>query len=68
MGNAYEKLGIRPLINARGTYTYVGGSLELPGSAARGGSGLAPVRGHVRACSMRRASGWRKFPAPNSAW
>ncbi len=29
-GNAYEKLGIRPLINARGTYTYVGGSLELP--------------------------------------
>ena len=31
MGNPYEKLGIRPLINARGTYTYVGGSLELPG-------------------------------------
>jgi len=30
LGNAYEKLGIRPLINARGTYTYVGGSLELP--------------------------------------
>ena len=29
-GNPYEKLGIRPLINARGTYTYVGGSLELP--------------------------------------
>ncbi|MFO1248787.1 MAG: aminotransferase class V-fold PLP-dependent enzyme [Alphaproteobacteria bacterium] len=28
--NAYEQLGIRPLINARGTYTYVGGSLELP--------------------------------------
>lgn len=28
--NAYEALGIRPLINARGTYTYVGGSLELP--------------------------------------
>src|SRR5258708_25535626 len=30
IGNPYEKLGIRPLINARGTYTYVGGSLELP--------------------------------------
>jgi uncharacterized pyridoxal phosphate-dependent enzyme len=30
MGNPYVKLGIRPLINARGTYTYVGGSLELP--------------------------------------
>ena len=26
----YEQLGVRPLINARGTYTYVGGSLELP--------------------------------------
>ena len=30
MGNPYAKLGVRPLINARGTYTYVGGSLELP--------------------------------------
>ena len=30
VGNPYLKLGIRPLINARGTYTYVGGSLELP--------------------------------------
>jgi L-seryl-tRNA(Ser) seleniumtransferase len=28
--DGYEKLGVRPLINARGTYTYVGGSLELP--------------------------------------
>lgn len=26
----FEKIGVRPLINARGTYTYVGGSLELP--------------------------------------
>ena len=30
MGSPFAKLGIRPLINARGTYTYVGGSLELP--------------------------------------
>jgi L-seryl-tRNA(Ser) seleniumtransferase len=30
VGNPYVTLGIRPLINARGTYTYVGGSLELP--------------------------------------
>src|SRR5258708_34290194 len=30
IGNPYEKLGIRPLINARGTYTYVGGPLALP--------------------------------------
>ena len=26
----YASLGIRPLINARGTYTYLSGSLELP--------------------------------------
>ena len=30
VGNPFAKLGVRPLINARGTYTYVGGSLELP--------------------------------------
>jgi uncharacterized pyridoxal phosphate-dependent enzyme len=28
----YEQLGVRPLINARGTYTYLSGSLELPGA------------------------------------
>lgn len=28
----YEQLGIRPVINARGTYTYLSGSLELPGA------------------------------------
>jgi seryl-tRNA(Sec) selenium transferase len=29
--NVYTRLGVRPLINARGTWTYVSGSLELPG-------------------------------------
>lgn len=28
--NVYTRLGIRPLINARGTWTYLSGSLELP--------------------------------------
>ncbi|MHB1938393.1 MAG: aminotransferase class V-fold PLP-dependent enzyme [Acidobacteriaceae bacterium] len=28
--NVYTRLGVRPLINARGTWTYVCGSLELP--------------------------------------
>src|ERR1700722_12879633 len=27
----YTRLGVRPLINARGTWTYLSGSLELPG-------------------------------------
>src|SRR3981189_3112380 len=27
----YPRLGVRPLINARGTWTYLSGSLELPG-------------------------------------
>jgi uncharacterized pyridoxal phosphate-dependent enzyme len=30
VGNPFAKLGVRTLINARGTYTYLGGSLELP--------------------------------------
>ena len=29
---SYASLGLRPLINARGTYTYLSGSLELPGA------------------------------------
>jgi L-seryl-tRNA(Ser) seleniumtransferase len=28
--NIYTRFGVRPLINGLGTYTYVGGSLELP--------------------------------------
>src|SRR5579872_3802868 len=29
-GNIYAQIGVTPIINARGTYTYVSGSLELP--------------------------------------
>ena len=29
-GNVYERLGVRTLINCRGTWTYFSGSLELP--------------------------------------
>ena len=28
----YAQIGVRPLINARGTFTYLSGSLELPGA------------------------------------
>ena len=28
--NVYESLGVRPLINCRGTLTIIGGSIELP--------------------------------------
>jgi L-seryl-tRNA(Ser) seleniumtransferase len=28
--NLYEQLGVRPLINAKGTYTIISGSLSLP--------------------------------------
>ncbi len=28
--NVYTRIGVRPLINARGTWTYLSGSLELP--------------------------------------
>src|ERR1043165_8086761 len=29
-GNIYARIGVRPFINARGTWTYLSGSLELP--------------------------------------
>ncbi len=29
-GNVYQRIGVRPLINARGTWTYLSGSLMLP--------------------------------------
>ena len=28
--DVYTRLGVRPFINARGTWTYLSGSLELP--------------------------------------
>jgi seryl-tRNA(Sec) selenium transferase len=28
--NVYTRIGVRPIINARGTWTYISGSLELP--------------------------------------
>src|SRR5947209_394828 len=28
--NIYESIGVKPVINCRGTYTIIGGSLELP--------------------------------------
>ena len=28
--NIYESLGVRPIINCRGTFTVLGGSMELP--------------------------------------
>src|SRR6185437_6490301 len=30
VGNPYARLGVRTIINARGTYTYLSGCLELP--------------------------------------
>lgn len=30
VGNVYTKIGVRPFINARGTWTYLSGSLQLP--------------------------------------
>src|SRR3569833_493771 len=30
VGNPYTKLGVRTVINGRGTYTYLSGCLELP--------------------------------------
>src|ERR1700746_2359879 len=36
--NIYSRIGVRPFINARGTWTYLSGSLELPGVRVAKGS------------------------------
>ena len=29
-GNIYQSIGVEPIINCRGTFTIIGGSVELP--------------------------------------
>ena len=51
--NVYTRLGVKTVINCRGTWTYLSGSLQFPevltaqAEAGRGGAGRAP-----RASSM----------------
>src|SRR5437016_986877 len=54
--NIYSRIGVRPCINARGTWTYLSGSLELPeGRAAK----QEAARHFVDIFELQRAAGKR---------
>jgi L-seryl-tRNA(Ser) seleniumtransferase len=55
-GNIYEKIGVRPFINARGTWTYLSGSLELPEVRA---AKQEAARHFVDIFELQRAAGKR---------
>jgi uncharacterized pyridoxal phosphate-dependent enzyme len=55
-GNIYTQLGVRPFINARGTWTYLSGSLELPEVRA---AKQEAARHFVDIFELQRAAGRR---------
>src|SRR5438552_8656489 len=55
-GNIYERIGVRPFINARGTWTYLSGSLELPEVRA---AKQQAARHFVDIFELQRAAGKR---------
>jgi seryl-tRNA(Sec) selenium transferase len=55
-GNIYERIGVRPFINARGTWTYLSGSLELPEVRA---AKQEAARHFVDIFELQRAAGKR---------
>src|SRR5215510_15272125 len=54
--NIYTRIGLRPFINARGTWTYLSGSLELPEVRA---AKDAAARHFVDIFELQRAAGKR---------
>src|SRR5256885_8231975 len=55
-GNIYSRIGVRPFINARGTWTYLSGSLELPEVRA---AKQEAARHFVDIFELQRAAGKR---------
>jgi len=55
-GNVYSRIGVRPFINARGTWTYLSGSLELPEVRA---AKQEAARHFVDIFELQRAAGKR---------
>ncbi len=55
-GNIYSKIGVRPFINGRGTWTYLSGSLELPEVRA---AKQEAARHFVDIFELQRAAGKR---------
>src|SRR5260370_15486620 len=61
----YESVGIRPIINCRGTFTVVGGSLELPEVRA---AKEAAAHHYVQLDEMMAAIGARLGELTGAAW
>ena len=56
--NVYSRLGVKTVINCRGTWTYLSGSLQFPEVRVGASRSRAPFREHGRAASRRRAADW----------
>ncbi|MPZ21301.1 MAG: aminotransferase class V-fold PLP-dependent enzyme [Luteitalea sp.] len=63
--NLYRDLGVRPLINCRGTVTVIGGSIELP--EVRAAKSLANQQ-HVQLDELREAAGKRLAELTGAEW
>src|SRR5687767_4850305 len=63
--NVYKALGVRPLINCRGTITVIGGSIELPEvSAAK----VLANQQHVQLDELMEAAGKRLAELTGAEW
>jgi uncharacterized pyridoxal phosphate-dependent enzyme len=63
--NVYKALGVRPLINCRGTITVIGGSIELPEvSAAK----VLANQQHVQIDELMEAAGKRLAELTGAEW
>ena len=63
--NAYRALGVRPLINCRGTITVIGGSIELP--EVRAAKSLANQQ-YVQLDELMEAAGKRLAELTGAEW
>ena len=63
--NVYKALGVRPLINCRGTITVIGGSIELPEVSAA--KALANQQ-HVQLDELMEAAGKRLAELTGAEW
>jgi L-seryl-tRNA(Ser) seleniumtransferase len=63
--NVYKAIGVRPLINCRGTLTIIGGSIELPEVAA---AKTAANRQHAHLDEVMQAVGKRLAELTGAEW
>ena len=66
--NVYTRLGVRPLINARGTWTYLCGSLELPGERNAPRKRRLIILSICLSCSKELGGISRSSPVPSPEW